>query len=198
MLTKQAKYYWDQDSVRVDHSREWWTEAPPLGPKIVAERSDGGNRQGLGTPAGRNLWNYWVLPPDPYPGAHFATFPRETRGPIAERFNPKNEGKLAQGLHSAKTGLCQPGWRKEPKASTKSLGWQPGCRCGPDAGVRPCVVLDPFSGSGTSAYVAAQLGRVGIGVELSAEYIKQARYGRLAQDFLPFGVPPALALEGAG
>jgi site-specific DNA-methyltransferase (adenine-specific) len=110
-----------------------------------------------------------------------------TRGPIAERFNPKNEGKLAQGLHSAKTGLCQPGWRKEPKASTKSLGWQPGCRCGPDAGVRPCVVLDPFSGSGTSAYVAAQLGRVGIGVELSAEYIKQARYGRLAQDFLPFG-----------
>lgn len=52
------------------------------------------------------------------------------------------------------------------------------------------VVLDPFSGSGTSAYVAASLGRVGIGVELSEEYIQQARYGRLAQDFLPLAPPP--------
>ena len=34
----------------------------------------------------------------------------------------------------------------------------------------PCVVLDPFSGAGTTVLVATQLAREGIGVELSAEY----------------------------
>lgn len=44
------------------------------------------------------------------------------------------------------------------------LGWSP-----PDG-----VVLDPFSGTGTTALVATMLGRRGIGVDLSADY------GRLA------------------
>lgn len=36
------------------------------------------------------------------------------------------------------------------------------------------IVLDPFSGSGTSVFTAAQLGREGIGVEASLDYIKQS------------------------
>jgi DNA modification methylase len=86
------------------------------------------------------------------------------------------------------------GTGKPSRVDVQHLGWTPTCRCGPDAGVRPCVVADVFSGSGTTAFVAASLGRVGVGVELSAEYVAQARSGRLAQNFLPFG-PPALALE---
>jgi len=38
-------------------------------------------------------------------------------------------------------------------------------------------VLDPFSGSGTSAAAAAALGRVPIGIDISWNYLKQ-RYGR--------------------
>lgn len=30
-----------------------------------------------GNPAGRNLWSYWLLSPDSFSEAHFATFPRE-------------------------------------------------------------------------------------------------------------------------
>jgi site-specific DNA-methyltransferase (adenine-specific) len=37
------------------------------------------------------------------------------------------------------------------------------------------VVLDPFSGSGTTAMVADRLGRVGIGMDLSREYLVKSR-----------------------
>jgi len=46
------------------------------------------------------------------------------------------------------------------------------CDC--DAGFRPCVVLDPFSGSGTSGEAAISLGRSYIGIDISAEYRQMA------------------------
>ena len=48
--------------------------------------------------------------------------------------------------------------------------------------VRPGgVVLDPFAGSGTTLLAAKQLGRGGIGIEQSAEYVEIARR-RIASD----------------
>jgi DNA modification methylase len=41
---------------------------------------------------------------------------------------------------------------------------------------RPAVVLDPFSGTGTVAMVASALGRHGVGVDLSHDYCKLARW----------------------
>lgn len=51
------------------------------------------------------------------------------------------------------------------------------CAC-PDtsAASTPGVVLDPFSGTGTTALVAAMLGRRGIGVDLSADYCRLAQW----------------------
>lgn len=40
----------------------------------------------------------------------------------------------------------------------------------------PGIVLDPFSGTGTTAIVADILGRTGIGVELSADYLRLAEW----------------------
>jgi DNA modification methylase len=56
------------------------------------------------------------------------------------------------------------------------LGWEPGCNC--ELGVAsftPCVVLDPFAGSGTTLAVSEKLGRDSIGIELNPEYIKLAK-----------------------
>lgn len=51
------------------------------------------------------------------------------------------------------------------------------CAClTPDAPTTPAVVLDPFGGTGTTALVAHALGRVGITVDLSADYCRLARW----------------------
>lgn len=40
------------------------------------------------------------------------------------------------------------------------------------APTRPAAILDPFSGTGTVAFVASMLGRIGIGVDLSHDYCR--------------------------
>ena len=36
------------------------------------------------------------------------------------------------------------------------------------------IVLDPFAGTGTTSYVAAQLNRKSIGIDMAREYLKLA------------------------
>ena len=51
------------------------------------------------------------------------------------------------------------------------------CACDkPTAPTTPAVVLDPFSGTGTVAGVARALGRYGVGCDLSADYMRLARW----------------------
>ena len=54
-----------------------------------------------------------------------------------------------------------------------TTGWRSGCSH--DAAPVPAVVLDPFVGSGTSIVVANALGRRGIGLDLSREYLGLAQ-----------------------
>lgn len=56
------------------------------------------------------------------------------------------------------------------------------------AGCKPGgVVLDPFSGSGTTGLVAVQTGRKYIGIELNREYLDLSLRTRFAQPALDFG-----------
>lgn len=68
---------------------------------------------------------------------------------------------------------------------THMLGWEPSCKCGETTLVAP-VVLDPFSGSGTTGLVATRLGCRFIGAELNDEYAAASRT-RLASDTPLFG-----------
>ena len=55
-----------------------------------------------------------------------------------------------------------------------TLGFRPACTC-PAAKPVPCVVLDPFVGSGTTAAVAQSLGRDCVGIDLNPKYLTMAR-----------------------
>ena len=46
--------------------------------------------------------------------------------------------------------------------------------CGYEGKMDKGIVLDPFSGAGTTALVAKKLGRRYIGIEINPEYVKMA------------------------
>lgn len=74
----------------------------------------------------------------------------------------------------------------------KTVGWEPACAHAthyagswkPHRPLSPCVVLDPFSGSGTTGVVAVKHGRSYLGIELNPEYaaMSRKRIGRAAAD----------------
>jgi len=96
MLTKSARYFWDQEAVR---EANIWIENRPSGMERQAKQyrerikhndpkyggggtgfqGHSGNFKADGTPLtnpnGRNLRNVWTFPTQPYAAAHFATFP---------------------------------------------------------------------------------------------------------------------------
>ena len=62
-------------------------------------------------------------------------------------------------------------WKAENPDRT--VGWEPRCECGGET--QPSMVLDPFSGAGTTGVVAVQHGRRYIGIELNPEYLEMSR-----------------------
>ena len=62
------------------------------------------------------------------------------------------------------------GWQTK----TVSEYWMSGCDCNNQKTI-PCIVLDPFIGSGTTGLVALKRGRSFIGIELNPVYIEEAK-----------------------
>jgi hypothetical protein len=137
--------------------------------------------------------------PSPFPGAHFAVWPEaipekliraatSERGccsacgapwvRVVERTGASDwEQRKANG-HPMRYGDSENGSAKGfglasiPAPSMTTLGFTPTCTC-PPCEPTPCVVLDPFSGSGTTAKVAVRLGRKAIGVDVCDTYINE-------------------------
>lgn len=152
-------------------------------------------------PGGRNIRTVWEIPIYGFAAAHFATFPPKLVEPCVKAGTSEKgacsecgapwERKL-QKVETGETHKTPDGWATHggghgsihhegreqgeqniPVVEIKTIGWEPTCSCG--AGVEPCVVLDPFAGSGTTGMVACRLGRSFVGIELNPEYAQMAR-----------------------
>ncbi len=207
LLTKSARYYYDAEAVKQPSNTVPHKDVSSYEPGSASSMKDGKHQAKTvgGVPfdhiSGANLRNVWLLGPEPYPEAHFATFPTEIprraikagtseKGCCSECGAPwervvepteeyaKHLGKdWADYEADAREGrghsVSSQRCTKRGAPSLTASYKTTGWRptCECGADVVPCRVLDPFMGSGTTAMVAKMLERQWIGLELNPEYI---------------------------
>ena len=194
LLTKQPTYFFDQEAVREDATWDRWSSKQAT-PKHTANGNDRYAAFGREwtedelaryRSGGRNIRSVWEIATEPFPEAHFATFPQvlverclkagcpeqvcgecgKPRERVLERTPAVVMSPSSQYGHGA--GRNDGGRSELVGASAETVGLTD---CG-HAAYRPGIVLDPFLGSGTTAYVARRLGRRCVGLELNEDYCK--------------------------
>lgn len=161
-----------------------------------------------GAPSTRNKRTVWNINTLPYSGAHFATWPPNLVEPMikagtSERGvcptcgapwgrvihkgqpQPRPDNPNPVLPYTAESGMSQGtgATTLHMTRTTETLDWRPSCSC-PEHDPVPAVVLDMFVGSGTTLMVARKLGRNGIGLDLSHEYLRDQARQRLSLDAL--------------
>lgn len=149
-----------------------------------------------------SVWTVSTEPftvPDELGVDHFAAFPTEWprriilgwspagicskcgegRRPVVERtpmiVEPSERRGVAQASGNAQRTSTSTSGTMTQAPSATIVGYS--CAC-PDttADTTPAVVLDPFGGTGTTAMVARALGRFGVHLDLSADYLRLAQW----------------------
>lgn len=133
----------------------------------------------------------WKINPEPYKGAHFATYPSELAkrclematcahgccGQCGAQRAPVVETERVATRPGRDNVLDESGMsNRDPERhiqKTKVLAYWPTCKCCVPS-VHP-IILDPFGGSGTTAQAARWLGRDYILCELNEEYAALAK-----------------------
>jgi len=118
----------------------------------AGEGSRESDQECVGVGGMRNKRDVWTIATQPYKGAHFAVFPEEIPRTCIKA------GTSEKGV----CPTCGAFWARKKET------WASSCACAINP--VPCIVLDPFAGSGTTLAVAKSLGRDYLGLELNTEY----------------------------
>lgn len=220
VFTKSPDYFWNQEALRravADYDRKGGTAPTTAGGSTTNGVGSGSLHSMSG--AGGNIWNYWLLSPEPSREEHYAGFPTEVprrclllgspekccascgagwapvvhRGELAgEAVIQDTERPAAEERGVSASSLLRTNGRTHREREV--TGARPTCRCGTEE-TRPSVVLEPFLGTGTTVVVADRLGRDGIGIDLNANYtaIAERRLTHDAGMFADIATTPARA-----
>ena len=202
LLSKSPKYYYDAEAVKEEASGRSCGNRTYKYDGLKGHET----KQGILAVAdkeyhARNRRTVWTIATQPFPEAHFATFPQALVEPCilagtSEKACPKcgapwervvekertfesgsgRSGNLPNGKHGLglQGGGATVDIRRGPVVHTTTIGFQPTCTCPDNDGSGACVVLDPFGGSGTVSLVAKRLGRGSIYIDLNPEYLQMA------------------------
>lgn len=190
LLTKKPRYYYDSEAIKEE------SKYPTDNRKARQKKADyydmmgeNGQKRSVINPANaktyptKNKRSVWSITTRPFKGAHFAVFPpalvepcilagTSERGACPKCGAPWVRDVERKRMKRRNLDAGDP--RRRPAnysgaSTTKTTGWSPVCKC--DGGDPiPCVVLDPFMGSGTTAMVAIQNHRSYLGCELNPDY----------------------------
>ena len=199
LLTKSAKYFYDNEAVKEKSLHVGVTHRAANKGKAHSEEAGLDTRPKVDwtTPETRNKRSVWTVATRPFKEAHFATFPPELIEPCvlastshfgmcAECKAPYKRiverGEIPDRTTRDNTLGVIPGRDKTTRLNsvdmavipTETTGWGKTCHCTTDA-VEPCVILDPFSGAGTTGVVAIKHSRCYIGTELNPDYVEMSR-----------------------
>jgi len=231
LLTKSERYFYDADAVREAGSMDshgGGRSDPTRSHRLLT----GGAQRGLdmATPAGaagRNLRSVWTINTQPWPEAHFATFPEKlvatcllagcpekvcaecgepwvrrvetSGGTVGKSWHP-HEADAEVGMSQAHHhgGVGEAIDEHGERYARRDLGIFPACECG--GATRPGLVIDPFLGSGTVGAVALKHGREFAGCDLNPTYCAMAEK-RIARERekmrLDFGEAAVAATKGS-
>jgi DNA modification methylase len=205
LLAKSERYYFDADAIC-----EETTKPPGSNGNFGNKNADARIRALTGNMAPgveylnketRNKRSVWEIATQPFPEAHFATFPPALIEPCIKAGTSEkgccvkcgapwareiarndvdqsaNEVIKTDGVPGLKSGTSADRVRKLSGSTYQhvrggTIGWLPACKCG--ATTVPCTALDPFGGSGTTGLVADRLKRNAILIELNPEYAAMA------------------------
>ena len=198
LLTKSPRYYYDADAIKEDGSGRSSGLKNYKSDGLVGHETKGGILAVSDVEwHTRNRRTVWTIATQPTKEAHFATFPEKLVEPcilagtsekgccpkcgkpwerVIEKTGHVNKREDAHVPNNTPSKIDSTGWAPTSRATEN---WIPGCAC--DAGEPvPCVVLDPFAGSGTVERVAIRLRRRSIGTELNYHYISEIVPNRTA------------------
>ena len=235
IMNKSKNAFWDADAIREKHQDKLGIDRFKKSHGIAKTKTvNSGWHTGKASisthshnnynPAGRNARSVWTIATEPFPDAHFATFPSKLvakcikagtseRGccvkcgapwervvekkQINRNELPKEDSRYRPNryIKNKYADELREGYECGKYSETKTIGWQPICKCHWDDNIRnlinqgkkdieilgelqtikPCIVFDPFGGSGTVLEVANRMGRKAIVMDLKYEYCQMAK-----------------------
>lgn len=194
LLTKSAKYFYDADAVREQSSTEsstrnkrtvWNINPQPfpgshfavfpeklVEPCIKAGTSEHGCCSSCGTPYKRKVEKGKKL--EEQMKSCGADSNGAYQGQSRKHKNLMVDGRKPHSFHIARIQNASDTKRRilEGMRERITTGWIPSCSC--NAEIVPCLVLDPFCGSGTTGVVCMKHNRNFFGIDLKSEYCRMS------------------------